>query len=366
MTDVAASARHTPLYELHVAAGGRMVDFAGWDMPIQYSGVIEEHTAVRTSAGLFDVSHMGQLVVEGPGARLDLQRLLSNDIDKLTHDGMAQYTLLTNEQGGIEDDLIVYREEVDRFLLIVNAANTDHDREWLMSGIGTATAVRDVSDKLAMFALQGPSALDVLADLLCDVRDLHPFRFVESSWQGGRVIVATTGYTGERGCEILVPAHAAASLWTALAADDRVTLCGLGARDTLRLEVCYPLHGSDIGPETSAVAAGLGWVCGWSTDFVGRASLRADRENGTPRTLAAVVMAERGIPRANCELLADAEVVGLVSSGTMSPSMGEGIALAWVDQAHADPGTSLKVDIRGKVRSVRIVEKPIYRKETVE
>ena len=341
-----------------------MVPFAGWAMPVQYEGVIAEHRAVRQSAGLFDVSHMGQVFVAGPTAALDLQRLLSNDIGKLVEDGQAQYTLLTNERGGIEDDLIVYRLEVDEFLLVVNASNVAHDLELLRRGVSESTGVEDHSDDWAMLALQGPLALDVLADHVVDVRQLAPFRFVRAEHAGGEVIIATTGYTGERGCELLVRAPQAPALWEVLAADDRVCPTGLGARDTLRLEVCYPLHGNDIDATTSAVSAGLGWVCGWSTDFVGRDALRAERERGATHKLVALQMLERGIPRAGCLLLLEGEQVGHVTSGTMSPTLGIGIALAYVRSDLTSTGTELEVDIRGKRFRARVEEKPLYHKET--
>lgn len=362
MTD-AATLQRTPLHERHLAAGARMVPFAGWQMPVQYSGVIAEHLAVRSSAGIFDVSHMGQLHVAGAGARNDLQRLLSNDIERLDCDGKAQYTLLTNAAGGIDDDLIVYRVQHDQYLLVVNAANVRQDFGRIRDGVGDNTVVEDHSRDYAMLALQGPVALDVLADVLVDVRRLGNFRFETVQHIGRQVLVATTGYTGERGCEILTDATTAVSLWEALSSDARVVPCGLGARDTLRLEACYPLHGSDIDATTTPTAAGLDWACGWHTDFTGRDAIEAERAGGIDRILVAIEITERGIPRAGHTVCFDGAVVGNVTSGTMSPTLGHGIALAYVDVRHSSPGTAVEIDVRGTLRPARIARKPLYERK---
>jgi aminomethyltransferase len=357
--------RRTPLHHVHVELGGRMVPFAGWDMPVQYVGVIAEHQAVRTAAGVFDVSHMGQLAVEGPDAARELQRLLSNDIRRMDADGMAQYTLLTNEQGGIEDDLIAYRLAPERYLLVVNASNVEHDAAWLRERLAGDVVLEDQSEEWAMLALQGPIALDVLEER-CGVRlhELAPFRFVETTFTNLPLIAATTGYTGERGCELLVPLAGIEALWEALTNDERVAPAGLGARDTLRLEVCYPLHGNDISATTTAVEAGLGWACGWDTEFTGHDALRRAKEAGAERRLVALRATERGIPRQGCAVLAGDEVVGEVTSGTMSPTLGTGIALAYVSSAHATAGTSLEVDVRGRRYPVEVAARPLYRPPT--
>jgi aminomethyltransferase len=360
-TDTQSELLETALHDVHAGAGARMVPFAGWHMPVQYEGVIAEHNAVRASAGVFDVSHMGQVWVEGPTAALDLQRLLSNDIDKLSEDGFAQYTLLCNERGGIEDDLIVYRVEPDRFLLIVNAGNRLHDVALLDDGVSDTTKVTDESSDWSMLALQGPKALDALAELGIDVRELPTFRVTFADWNGVPLTVATTGYTGERGCEILVPNESAADLWNLLIADERVTPCGLAARDTLRLEMCYPLHGNDITADTNAIEAGLGWVCGFSTDFTGRDALRDVRDAGPARKLVALKAIGRGIPRAGCMVHAGDNQVGQVTSGTMSPSLGTGVALAYVRSDAATTGTPLQIDVRGKRYDAVVTDKPLYR-----
>src|SRR5919201_5015711 len=244
----------TPLYDRHVALRARMVPFAGWEMPVQYEGVIPEHKAVRLDCGVFDVSHMGELEVEGPRARELLQSLLSNDVDKL-EPGKAQYTLLTNEHGGIVDDLIVYELEPARFLLIVNAANRATDFEWLKERELRGSDVRDMSDDYALLAVQGPRSLERLG-----LPEARAFTWEMGELDGIEVMVNRTGYTGEVGVELMCPAEDAPALWDAVVSRGAKP-CGLGARDTLRLEVCYPLHGNDIGPDTDAISAGLGSVC---------------------------------------------------------------------------------------------------------
>src|SRR5438309_2058659 len=245
---------YTPLHDRHVALGARMVPFAGWEMPVQYEGVIPEHRAVRADAGVFDVSHMGELEVEGPRATDLLQRLLSNDLDRI-EPGQAQYTLLTNERGGIIDDLIAYRLDRFRYLLIVNASNRDADFRRLKEHEIRGSEVSDRSDDYALLAVQGPRAIERLG-----LEPAKAFTFAEDEIDGVEVMVNRTGYTGEDGCELLCMTEDAGRLWDAVLARD-VVPCGLGARDTLRLEVCYPLHGNDITEETDAVSAGLGWVC---------------------------------------------------------------------------------------------------------
>ncbi|HZE28843.1 MAG TPA: glycine cleavage system aminomethyltransferase GcvT, partial [Gaiellaceae bacterium] len=248
----------TPLYDRHVALGARLVPFAGWEMPVQYEGVIPEHRAVRADAGAFDVSHMGELTVEGPAAREFLQSVLSNDVERL-EPGLAQYTLLTNEQGGIVDDLIVYELAPERYLLIVNASNREADLAWLQEREPADAEVRDVSDDYALIAVQGPRSLERL-----ELSEAPAFTFADGELDGIPCTVNRTGYTGEQGVELLVTDDRAAELWDRVL-ERGVVPCGLGARDTLRLEVCYPLHGNDISPETDAVSAGLGWVCALET-----------------------------------------------------------------------------------------------------
>jgi aminomethyltransferase len=350
---VAATLKRTPLFERHVELGARMVPFAGWEMPVQYEGVIPEHRAVRSDCGAFDVSHMGQIHVDGPTAQSFLQEMLSNDVDRIG-DGEAQYTLLTNERGGIVDDLIVYRFAHGQFLLVVNASNRGPDYEWLKKREPRGCEVRDASDDYALVAVQGPRSLERLG-----LPDAPAFTHAMGELEGVEVLVCRTGYTGELGVELCCPAEDATRLWDAVLARGAVP-CGLGARDTLRLEVCYPLHGNDITPETDAISAGLGWACKLEADFTGVAELRRIREEGPAERLVAFVMEEKAIPRQDMPI----EGGGRVTSGTHSPMLGKGIGMGYVPTSMASPGTELVVDVRGKPRRGRIVQKPIYRKES--
>ena len=343
---------HTPLHDRHVELGAKMVPFAGWDMPVQYEGVIPEHRAVRADAGVFDVSHMGELEVEGPHARDLLQDALSNDLDRL-EPGDAQYTLLTNEEGGIVDDVIVYRLDRCSYLLVVNASNRETDYAWLKEREVAGSDVRDVSDDCALLAVQGPRAIERLG-----LPPAKAFTFAETTIDGVEVMVNRTGYTGEDGCELLCMAEDAITLWDAVLARG-VVPCGLGARDTLRLEVCYPLHGNDIGPETDAISAGLGWACALDKEFEGVETLRRVKENGPEQRLVAFVMEEKAIPRHGMAI----EGGGEVTSGSHSPMLEVGIGMGYVPTAAAKPGTELTIDVRGKPRRARVVKKPIYKRE---
>ena len=329
-----------------------MVPFAGWEMPVQYEGVIPEHLAVRGDAGAFDVSHMGQLHVEGPASAEFLQSLLSNDLDRVG-DGEAQYTLLTNERGGIVDDLIVYRMRHGHYLLVVNAGNRDAAYAWLKDRETRGTEVRDASDEYALVAVQGPRSLERLG------LDAAPaFTHAMGEVDGVEVMVCRTGYTGEIGVELLCADDDGAALWDAVLARG-VAPCGLGARDTLRLEVCYPLHGNDITEDTDAISAGLGWTCALETDFTGADVLRRVKQDGPASRLAAFVMEEKAIPRPGMGI----EGGGNVTSGTQSPSLEVGIGMGYVPAARAAVDTELVIDVRGKPRRARVAAKPIYRKE---
>jgi aminomethyltransferase len=352
---VAATLRRTPLYEKHVEAGAKLVPFAGWEMPVQYEGVIAEHKAVRTDAGVFDVSHMGELEVEGPTAEQLLQHVLSNDVAKLTP-GDAQYTLLTNEHGGIVDDLIAYRLEECRYLLVVNAANRGTDYEWIKEHERRGSDARDVSDEYGLLAVQGPRAIDRLG-----LPHAKAFTWTMGELDGVEVMVDYTGYTGEEGVELACMAEDAPQLWDAILARG-VTPCGLGARDTLRLEVCYPLHGNDIGPQWDAVSSGLGWVCALGTNFVGADVLRDVKARGPERKLVAFRMTEQAIPRQGMRIDAEAGD-GEVTSGSLSPMLEVGIGLGYVPAEAAAPGTTLTVDVRGRARRGEVVSKPIYKRE---
>ena len=344
--------RRTPLHDRHVALGARMVPFAGWEMPVQYEGVIPEHRAVRRDAGAFDVSHMGELEVEGPRATELLQSALSNDLGQI-EPGQAQYTLLTNEQGGIVDDLIVYRLDPFRYLLIVNASNREAAYEWLKDRELRGSDVRDVSDEYGLIAVQGPRALERLG-----LDPAPAFTFAEGAVGGVTCMVNRTGYTGEQGVEMMAMADEAGELWDAVL-ERGVTPCGLGARDSLRLEVCYPLHGNDIGPDTDAISAGLGWACALDKDFTGVEELRRIKDEGPERRLVAFVMEERAVPRQGMPIVEGGEV----TSGTHSPMLDTGIGMGYVPAGLTQLGTELTIDVRGRHRRARTVEKPIYKRE---
>ena len=344
--------RRTPLHDRHVALGARMVPFAGWDMPVQYEGVIPEHLAVRRDRGVFDVSHMGQIHVEGPTQLELLQGLLSNDLTRLA-DGEAQYTLLTNERGGIVDDLIAYRVGPFHTLLVVNAGNRDAAYGWLKEREIRGSEVRDASDEYALLAVQGPTAIAALG-----LPDAPAFTHAMGEVHGVEVMVCRTGYTGEAGVELMCVAEDAVELWDAIVANG-TTPCGLGARDTLRLEVCYPLHGNDITTDTDAISAGLGWTCALEKEFSGVAELRRIKEEGPARKLAAFVMDEKAVPRQGMPIVGGGEV----TSGTHSPMLDVGIGMGYVPSASAASGTEIVIDVRGRPKRAHVVKKPIYVKE---
>jgi aminomethyltransferase len=348
----ATSLERTPLYARHVELGARMVPFAGYEMPVQYAGVIEEHRAVRTDCGAFDVSHMGEIHVDGPSAHAFLQSMLSNDLDRISN-GEAQYTLLTNEQGGIVDDLIVYRLAHGQYLLVVNASNRGAVYAWLKEREPRGSEVRDTSGEYGLVAVQGPRSLKRL-----ELPDAPAFTHEMGELEGIEVMISRTGYTGEKGVELCSAEDDASALWDAVLARGAVP-CGLGARDTLRLEVCYPLHGSDITPETDAISAGLGWACALDTEFTGVEELRRIRAEGPARKLVPFVMEEKAVPRHGMPI----EGGGEVTSGTHSPMLDRGVGMGYVPAGSSAPGHELTIDVRGKPRQARVVPKPIYRKE---
>jgi aminomethyltransferase len=353
--------RRTPFYEQHLKLGAKLVPFAGWEMPVLYEGIREEHSAVRTHAGMFDVSHMGEVEVEGPGALAFLQRALSNDVAAIELGG-AQYSCLCNEEGGVIDDLFAYRLGGDRYLIVTNSANHEQDLAWLGHwSRGFDVLVRDVADRYAMLAVQGPNARRVLAGTLG--LELPPRMRVGTGRIGGRpALVCGTGYTGEDGVELLIDPDVAAPIWAELL-DAGVVPCGLGARDTLRLEACFHLHGNDLTPDRSPIEAGLGWCCAEQTGFVGAEAVARARAEGTAERLAPFRIEGAGIPRQGNPVLAGGEEVGAVTSGTFSPSLEIGIGMAYLRAELAEPGTEVEIDVRGKRRAARIASKPLYEKE---
>jgi glycine cleavage system T protein (aminomethyltransferase) len=359
--DMATTAlRHTPLYEQHLDLGAKLVPFAGFEMPVQYEGIRPEHLAVRTHAGMFDVSHMGQVETEGPGALAFLQRVLSNDVAAIEVGG-AQYSCLCREDGGVLDDLFSYRLGGDRYLTVTNAANHASDLEWLGGHAGPFdTVVRDVADRYAMVAVQGPHARRIVEATLRI--ELPPRMRVATAHIGQRpALVCGTGYTGEDGVELLLRPEVAPAIWAELR-DAGVVPCGLGARDTLRLEVCFHLHGNDLAPERNPIEAGLGWCCKEQTGFIGAERIAQVRAEGPAEKLAPFTIEGAGIPRQGNPILAGGETVGEVTSGTHSPSLEVGIGMGYVRAELAEPGTELEIDVRGKRRAARVGSKPLYKR----
>ena len=352
--------RRTPLYEEHLALGARMVPFAGWEMPVQYSGIIDEHRAVRQSAGIFDVSHMGEFRVFGFGAFDTLERLFTNELERISDVGQAQYTLMLADDGGVIDDLIVYHSGDLEYLIVANAANRDTDFAWIKAHVPTDLELVDESDRTALIALQGPKALE-LARELADEGWEPPKRFHigEVTLDTVRALAARTGYTGEDGFEFFTRAADAPRLWRALLSFPEVTPAGLGARDTLRLEMGYPLYGQDMDRTTDPISAGLGWVVPKAKrGYVGADVVARVREQKPSHRLVGLRVDE-GIPRHGYPVLHGGDEVGKVASGTFSPTLQAGIATAYVPAEIAEPGTRLEVGIRRKT-SGAVVEMPPF------
>jgi aminomethyltransferase len=356
-----AALKRTPLYERHVAAGAKLVPFAGFQMPVQYEGVRPEHLAVRSACGVFDVSHMGEVETFGPGAETLLQRLLSNDVSKLAVGG-AQYSVLCRSDGGILDDLFTYRLADDRYLTVTNAANHERDFAWFEEHSGGFDAeVRDAIADYAMLAVQGPDARPIVSGL-AEGELPSRMRTATLSVAGAEMLVCGTGYTGEDGVELLLPPERATEVWDALTAAGAKP-AGLGARDTLRMEVCFHLYGNDMDEHRNPIEAGLGWCCKEETGFIGSEAVASARQSGTEQKLVPFVLTGPGIPRQGNTVVSGGAEVGVVTSGTLSPSLEVGIGMAYVAAELAEPGTAVEIDVRGKRRAARIESKPLYRKE---
>ncbi len=357
------SLKRTPLFSAHVKAGARMVPFGGWEMPVQYRGIVEEHRTVRAAVGCFDVSHMGEFEVEGPGALPALQRLTTNDVAALEV-GQIQYSVLCHEHGGIVDDLTVYRLAADRYMITVNAGNIDKD--WThVTTHGGGARWRNVSEATGLIAVQGPKAEALVGRLAeLDVTRIGYYRFAQGKVAGVTTLVSRTGYTGEDGFELYAPAAEAERLWNALieaGRADGVAPIGLGARDTLRLEMRYALYGNDIDDTTNPLEAGLGWVVKPAKgDFLGRAAIERVRAAGPARKLVGIEMTERAVARHGYPVVKDGAPTGVVTSGSYGPSVDRYIAMAYVGSAHAAVGTELGVEIRGQVKSARVVKTPFH------
>jgi aminomethyltransferase len=363
-----APLKKTPLHARHRASGARMVPFGGWDMPVEYSGLVQEHMAVRTRAGLFDVSHMGEIEIAGKDALAAVQRISSNDASKLQV-GQAQYSGLLTPQGTFVDDLLVYRLGPAHFLLVVNAGNIAKDYAWMAEHIqaaGDAVAV-DASSRYALVALQGPEAANVLQPLTgVDLAGMKYYWFGHGEVASVRATISRTGYTGEDGFEIFIPPGSADRVWQAIlesgkAAD--VIPCGLGARDTLRLEAGMRLHGNDIDETTTAVEADLAWIVGWKKDdFIGAGALREQKASGPTRKIVGFEMLERGIGRHGYDAYIGDAKAGVVTSGTQTPFLKKAIGMAYLPAEHTAPDTEFDVDIRGRRTRARVVPMPFYKR----
>jgi aminomethyltransferase len=346
-----------------------MVEFGGWDMPVEYSGISDEHVAVRTRAGLFDVSHMGQIEVAGADALAAVQWITSNDASRLSV-GQAQLSALTTDQGTFVDDLLVYRLAPDHFLLIVNASNIAKDAQWISSRVGERAgdaAVVNSSARYALLALQGPASASILQTLTdIELPDIKYYWFAHGEVAGIRSTVSRTGYTGEDGFEIMLPAAQAVRLWEALLSVGEaagVKPCGLGARDTLRLEACMRLYGNEMDESVTVLEAGLGWIVGWKKeDFIGAAALRQQKSAGITRRLVAFEMTERGIARHGCAVVHEGRPVGMVTSGTQTPFLKKAIGMAMVPIELSERGQPLAMDIRGRMVSAVVVPEPFYKR----
>lgn len=356
--------KYIPLNDLHARLGGKMVPFAGYNMPVRYSSDIEEHMTVRKGVGVFDVSHMGEFTVKGPHALDLIQRVTTNDASKLA-DGQAQYSCLPNENGGIVDDLIVYKIKDNDYLIVVNASNIEKDWNWISKFNSKGAEMKNISDDICLFAVQGPKAKDPLQKLTkTDLSSIKYYHFAIGEFAGATdVIMSNTGYTGAGGFEIYVNKAHAEKVWNAIFEAGKefdIKPIGLGARDTLRLEMGFCLYGNDIDDTTSPLEAGLGWITKFTKDFTNSASLKKQKEEGVSKKLVGFKMLEKGIPRHDYQIKdSNGTVIGKVTSGTMSPMMNVGIGLGYVTTENANPGTEIFIDVRGKGLKAQVSKLPL-------
>ncbi|KXG11251.1 Aminomethyltransferase [Anoxybacillus sp. P3H1B] len=360
--------RRTPLFSVYAEYGAKTIDFGGWELPVQFSSIKEEHEAVRTRAGLFDVSHMGEFEVKGKDSLAFLQKMMTNDVSKLA-DGRAQYTLMCYENGGAVDDLLIYKKADDHYLLVVNAANIEKDFHWLHEHLFGDVELVNISDEIAQLALQGPLAERVLQKLTTiDLSALRFFGFQDDvDLQGVKALVSRTGYTGEDGFEIYCRAEDAVTLWHGILEAGKgggVLPCGLGARDTLRFEACLPLYGQELSKDITPIEAGLGFAVKTNkeVDFFGKSTLQQQKEAGTSRKLIGIEMIDKGIPRHGYDVFSEGEWIGIVTTGTQSPTLKKNIGLALIRTEWADVDTVVEVDIRGKRLKAKVVATPFYKR----
>lgn len=360
MSDPTGPVKRSPLHDVHVSAGARLVDFAGWEMPVQYTGILDEHRVVREGVGIFDISHMGEFFVSGRNSAEWLDSLLTNRVAILGV-GEAQYTLMLNERGGVIDDLIVYRIGEFEFLLIVNASKIDEDAAWMEKHLAGNVRFENRSDEYAAVAVQGPLSPGVFHSLFQRELPSARNRVLSLSWNGVPVWIATTGYTGETGFEVVIPVAEASAFWDACVAAGAKP-AGLGSRDTLRLEMGYPLNGNDLSPDRTPIEAGLGFFVDLTkTAFIGKSVLENQKANGAPSKLVALVVTEKSPPiRAHYPVFVNGVAVGETSSGALSPSLGIGIAMAYLPTGSAKIGTPVEIEVRGKRYSAEIKKKPLY------
>lgn len=361
--------KRTPLFEVYKDYGAKTIDFGGWDLPVQFSSIKEEHEAVRTKAGLFDVSHMGEIEVKGTDSLKYLQKMMTNDISKLKNSG-AQYTAMCYENGGTVDDLLVYKIEDDHYLLVVNASNIEKDFNWLQDHAEGNVELKNLSENMAQLAIQGPLAEKVLQKLAgTNLSDIGFFKFQQDvDLNGKKALVSRTGYTGEDGFEVYCDAKDAASLWNEIleaGKEEGVLPCGLGARDTLRFEANLALYGQELSPDITPLEAGIGFAVkvNKEADFIGKEVLKNQKENGVPRKLAGIEMIDRGIPRHGYPVYKGEELIGEVTTGTQSPTLKKNIGLVLIKKEHAELGTELEVEIRGKRLKAKIEATPFYKRE---
>ncbi|WP_299601056.1 glycine cleavage system aminomethyltransferase GcvT [uncultured Aquimarina sp.] len=358
--------KNTALTETHMALGAKMVPFAGYNMPVSYEGVNVEHETVRNGVGVFDVSHMGEFLITGPNALELIQKVTSNDASKLV-DGKAQYSCLPNDKGGIVDDLIVYRLEEEKYLLVVNASNIQKDWDWIQSHNTMNAEMRDLSEDYSLLAIQGPKAAQAMQSLTSvDLEALKFYTFQVADFAGiEHVIISATGYTGSGGFEIYCKNSEVQQIWDKVfeaGADFDIKPIGLAARDTLRLEMGYCLYGNDINDETSPIEAGLGWITKFSKDFINSEELAKEKERGAERKLVGFELDERGIPRHDYDIVdGNGNAIGIVTSGTMSPSLGKGIGLGYVPTVFASPGSKINIQVRKKAIPATVVKLPFFK-----
>lgn len=358
--------KNTPLTEKHISLGAKMVPFAGYNMPVQYEGINAEHATVRNGVGVFDVSHMGEFILKGEHALDLIQRVCSNDASKL-YDGKIQYSCLPNETGGIVDDLLVYRIDELTYMLVVNASNIEKDWNWIQKFNTKGVEMHNISDKTSLFAIQGPKAAEALQSLTdVDLASMEYYNFVKAKFAGvENVLISATGYTGAGGFEVYFENEHAEEIWDAIFEAGKpfnIKPIGLGARDTLRLEMGFCLYGNDIDDTTSPISAGLGWITKFSKAFTNSEALQAEKEAGVARRLIGFEMVDRGIPRHGYEIVnAEGQVVGIVTSGTQSPSLQKAIGMGYIDKALAKEGTEIFINIRNNQIKAKIVKFPFYK-----